>query len=89
MNFCNYSRELFSYGIYNATTIDMACIEIKKRHTCTVIEILQNRLKKLAIKSFSKSKVISELLKISTEWYRQIEEMKDVAHDLTRMSRAI
>ena len=53
MNFCDYSRELFSYGIYNVTIIDMACIEIKRRHTCTVIEILQKQLKKLAINSFS------------------------------------
>jgi len=31
MNFFNYSRELFTYGVYNVIIIDMACIEIKKR----------------------------------------------------------
>ena len=37
-----------------------------------------------AVKSFNKSKVISELLEISTAWYRQIMEMKALAHDFNQ-----
>ena len=68
MNFINYTNELATYGVYNQTLIDLACIEVKKKHTENVMVMLKKQITKLNNNTFNRTTLITELSNISTRY---------------------
>ena len=81
MNFVNYTHELASYGVFNPILIDLACIEVKKKHTENVIAILKKQITMINNNTFTKTTLISELRRISTQWHEQFRELKAYIHN--------